>query len=128
MKLAVLVWEYPPRIVGGLGTYSAEITRQFVLMGNDVTVFTMNDDANSLPTHQIWHGIEIHRPQNVDISQSLPDLVAEDIKGWGSGLQWFSKILMYNYLSASKLVNELIRKEGEKFGIIVAHDWLSAIG
>jgi hypothetical protein len=87
MKLAVLVYEYPPMIVGGLGTYSAEITRQFVLRDNDVTVFTMNDDANSLPTHQIWRGIEIHRPQYIDISDSLPDVVAEDIKKWGSGIQ-----------------------------------------
>jgi len=122
MKLAVLVYEYPPKIVGGLGTYSAEITRQFVLMDNDVTVFTMNDDASSLPTRQIWRGIEIHRPQHINISESLPDVVAEDIKRSGSGIQWFSKILVYNYLSAAKLVNELIRKEGVKFDLIVAHD------
>ena len=77
MKLAVLVYEYPPKIVGGLGTYSAEITRQFILMDNDVTVFTMNDDASSLPTREIWRGIEIHRPQHIDISDSLPDVVAE---------------------------------------------------
>jgi len=32
MKMAVLVYEYPPKIVGGLGTYAAEITRKFVLM------------------------------------------------------------------------------------------------
>ena len=128
MKLAVLVYEYPPKIVGGLGTYSAEITRQFVLMDNDVTVFTMNDDASSLPTREIWRGIEIHRPLHLDISDSLPDVVAEDIKKWGRGIQFFSKILVYNYLSAAKLVNELIRKEGFKFDLVVAHDWLSAIG
>jgi glycosyltransferase involved in cell wall biosynthesis len=128
MKLAVLVYEYPPKIVGGLGTYSAEITRQFVLMDNDVTVFTMNDDAGSLPTREICRGIEVHRPQHIDISGSLPDVVAEDIKKWGRGIQFFSKILVYNYLSASKLVNELIRKDKFKYDIVVAHDWLSAIG
>ncbi|MGD0496122.1 MAG: glycosyltransferase family 4 protein [Candidatus Bathyarchaeia archaeon] len=130
MKLAVLVWEYPPMIVGGLGTYAAEITRKFVLDDNDVTVFTMNDDAGSLPTREIWRGIEIHRPLHIDISDSLPDVVAEDIRKWGmgKGIQFFSKILVYNYLSASKLVNELIRKEDFKYDIVVAHDWLSAIG
>ena len=130
MKLAVLVWEYPPRIVGGLGTYAAEITRKFVLDDNDVTVFTMNDDAGSLPTREIWHGIEIHRPLHIDISDSLPDVLTEDIRKWGmgKGIQFFSKILVYNYLSASKLVNELIRKEDIKYDIVVAHDWLSAIG
>ena len=128
MKLAVLVYEYPPKIVGGLGTYAAEITRKFVLTDNDVTVFTMNDDAGSLPTREIWRGIEIHRPQHIDISDSLPDVVAEDIRKWGRGIHLFSKIMVYNYLSASKLVNEMIRKEGIKYDIVVAHDWLSAIG
>lgn len=80
MKMSVLVWEYPPRIVGGLGTYAAEITRKFVLTDNDVTVFTMNDDAGTLPTREIWRGIEIHRPLHIDISDSLPDLIAEDIR------------------------------------------------
>jgi len=128
LKMAVLVYEYPPKIVGGLGTYAAEITRKYVLMDNDVTVFTMNDDAGSLPTREIWRGIEIHRPLHIDISDSLPDVVAEDIKKWGRGTHLFSKILVYNYLSASKLVNELIRKEDIKYDIVVAHDWLSAIG
>ena len=129
MKIAVLVYEYPPKIVGGLGTYAAEITRKFVLMDHDVTVFTMNDDARSLPTREIWRGIEIHRPLHIDISDSLPDVLAEDVKKWGmgGGIQLFSKILIYNYLSASKLVNELIRKEDFKYDIIIAHDWLSAI-
>jgi len=127
MKMAVLVYEYPPKIVGGLGTYAAEITRKFVLMDHDVTVFTMNDDTRSLPTREIWRGIEIHRPMHIDISDSLPDVLAEDIKKWGRGIQLFSKILVYNYLSASKLVNELIRKENFKYDIIIAHDWLSAI-
>jgi glycosyltransferase involved in cell wall biosynthesis len=67
---------------------------------------------------------------HIDISDSLPDVVAEDIRKWGmgKGIQFFSKILVYNYLSASKLVNELIRKEDIKYDIVVAHDWLSAIG
>lgn len=127
MKMVVLVYEYPPKIVGGLGTYAAEITRNFVLMEHDVSVFTMNDDVGSLPTREIWRGIEIHRPLHIDISDSLPDVIAEDIKKWGRGIQLFSKILVYNYLSASKLVNELIRKENFKYDIVIAHDWLSVI-
>jgi glycosyltransferase involved in cell wall biosynthesis len=128
MKMAVFVYEYPPKIVGGLGTYAAEITRKFVLTDNDVTVFTMNDDAGTLPTREIWRGIEIHRPLHIDVSDSLPDVMAEDIRRWGRGIHLFSKILVYNYLGASKLVNELIRKEGIKYDVVVAHDWLSAMG
>jgi glycogen(starch) synthase len=127
MKIALLVYEYPPKIVGGLGTYAAEITRKFVLLGHDVTVFTMNDDKGSLPTRELLRGIEIHRPVHIDISDSLPDVVAEDIKKWGRGIHFFSKILMYNYLSASKVVNELVKSEDFKFDLVVAHDWLSVI-
>jgi glycogen synthase len=127
MKIAVFVYEYPPKIVGGLGTYAAEITRKFVLMGHDVTVFTMNDDQASLPTRELLRGIEIHRPVHIDVSDSLPDVVAEDVKKWGRGIKFFSKILMYNYLSAAKLINELVRGEDFKFDVVVAHDWLSVI-
>lgn len=123
----MLVYEYPPKIVGGLGTYAAEITRKFVLLGHDVTVFTMNDDDGSLPTRELLRGIEIHRPVHIDISGSLPDVVAEDVKKWGRGIKFFSKILMYNYLSAAKMINELVRSEDFKFDLVVAHDWLSVI-
>ncbi len=128
MKIAVFVYEYPPKIVGGLGTYAAEITRKFVLMDHDVTVFTMNDDGGTLPTREIWRGIEIHRPLHIDISDSLPDVISEDIKKWGRGANFFGKLMVYNYLSASKLINELIKKEGMKYDIVVAHDWLSVMG
>jgi glycosyltransferase involved in cell wall biosynthesis len=36
--------------------------------------------------------------------------------------------MVYNYLSAAKLVNELIKREGMKYDVVVAHDWLSAMG
>ncbi len=129
MKLAVLVYEYPPKIVGGLGTYAAEITRKFVLLENDVSVFTMNDDEGALPTRELWRGIEIHRPLHIDVSDSLPDVISEDVRKWGrgGGIQFFSKILVYNYLSASKIINELVKKEGFKYDVLVAHDWLSVI-
>lgn len=123
----MLVYEYPPKIVGGLGTYAAEITRKFVLLDNDVSVFTMNDDEGALPTRELWRGIEVHRPLHIDVSDSLPDVIAEDVRKWGRGIQFFSKILVYNYLSASKIVNELVKKEGFKYDVVVAHDWLSVM-
>lgn len=51
MRLAFFAWEYPPRLVGGLGTYAQYITRELVKMGHDVTVFTMN--TGSLKTHEV---------------------------------------------------------------------------
>ena len=127
MKMAVLVYEYPPKIVGGLGTYAAEITRKFVLLDQEISVFTMNDDEGSLPTRELWRGVEIHRPLDIDVADSLPDVIAEDVRKWGRGISLFSKVLVYNYLSASKIINELVAREGFQFDIAIAHDWLSAI-
>ncbi|UCG45265.1 MAG: glycosyltransferase family 4 protein, partial [Candidatus Bathyarchaeota archaeon] len=81
----------------------------------------------SLPTRELWRGIEIHRPVDIDVSDSLPDVVAEDVKKWGRGIKLFSKLLVYNYLSASKIANELVRKEKFKYDLVVAHDWLSVM-
>jgi glycosyltransferase involved in cell wall biosynthesis len=105
----------------------AEITRKFVLLDQEISVFTMNDDEGSLPTRELWRGVEIHRPLHIDVSDSLPDVIAEDVRKWGRGINLFSKILVYNYLSASKIINELVAREGFQFDVVIAHDWLSAI-
>ncbi len=39
MRIAFFVWEFYPRLVGGLGTYAIEITRKYIELGHDVTVF-----------------------------------------------------------------------------------------
>ena len=127
MKIAMFVYEFPPKIIGGLGTYASEITRQFILKGHDVSVFTMNDDEGSLPVRELWRGIEIHRPKHVDISDSLPLVMTDDIKRWGRGVDLFSKVLVYNCLSAAKLVNEIVLEEAINYDIVVVHDWLSSL-
>ncbi len=128
MKIAMFVYEFPPKIVGGLGTYATEISRRFVLLGHDVSVLTMNDDEGNLPTREIWRGIEIHRPIHIDISDSLPVVIAEDVKKWGRGVSFFSKVLVYNCLSAAKLVNDLVKVEEAKYDVTIVHDWLSMMG
>ncbi len=125
MRIAMFVYEFPPKIVGGLGTYAAEISQQFIRMGHDVAVFTMNDGTSL--TRETWRGVEIHRPMLVEISDILPALVHEDLRKWGRGIAFFSNIFVYNILTASKLVNDLVKKEEVKFDIVSAHDWLSVI-
>lgn len=36
MKIAFFVLEYPPALVGGLGTYAQYITREFTRKGHEV--------------------------------------------------------------------------------------------
>src|SRR3972149_4194923 len=128
MKIAVFVYEYPPKIVGGLGTYAAEITRKFVLMDHDVTVFTMNDDAGSLATREIWRGIEIHRPLHIDVCDSLPDVIAEDIKEWGRGIDLFGKRLAYVDLADERFIAAGEPIVFDRPNIEMITDWLSVIG
>ncbi len=125
MRLAFFVWEYPPMLVGGLGTYAENITRKFVEMNNDVTVFTLN--PGGLPTREIIRGVEVHRPMIADASNVFPLFVAEDLKRWGTNIKFFNDLFIYNILSATKFVNDLIRKERYVYDLASVHDWLSCI-
>ena len=125
MKVGFFVWEYPPQLVGGLGTYAEYITKEFVEMGHDVAVFTLN--TGELKTHEVMKGVEVHRPMIADASNVFPIFVTNDLVKWGTNIRFFSDIFMYNVLSATKLINGLIKKEGNKFDIVCVHDWLSSI-
>ncbi|MGC9069087.1 MAG: glycosyltransferase family 4 protein [Thermoprotei archaeon] len=125
MRIAFFVWEFYPRLVGGLGTYAIEITRKYIEMGHDVTIFTLND--GTLKTREVWKGIEIHRPLIVDASKIFPFIVTEDLARWGTYLKFFNDVFIYNILTASKMLNLLIKKESIKYDIIAVHDWLSTV-
>ncbi len=125
MRICFFVWEFPPKLVGGLGTYAEYITREFVEMGHDVTVFTLN--PGNLKTREIMKGVEVHRPLIADASNVFPMFVTDDLKKWGANIRLFNDIFIYNILSATKLVNSLIKKEDYKFDIVAVHDWLSSI-
>lgn len=125
MHIAFFVWEYYPRLVGGLGTYAVEITQKFVEMGHEVVVFTQN--TGDLKTHEEWKKIDIHRPMIVDTCQIFPFFITEDLRRWGTNLKFFCDIFSYNHLSASKFLNQLIKKEGRHFDVVAIHDWLSTI-
>jgi glycosyltransferase involved in cell wall biosynthesis len=53
--------------------------------------------------------------------------VTDDLKKWGTNIRFFNDIFISNVLSATKLINGLIRKEGSHFDVVCVHDWLSSI-
>lgn len=126
MKIAYFVWEFPPRLVGGLGTYAGEITKKFAEMGHELNVFTMNDDSSLKTNETVMGGMTVHRPMLADASGVMPAFVDEELRKWGSGLKFFSDIMSYNLLSANKCVNQIAKQKS--FDIVVCHDWLSAMG
>ena len=125
MRIGFFVWEYPPALVGGLGTYAEYITREFVSMGNDVTVFTLN--PGNLKTREVIKGVEVHRPLITDASNVLPMFVIDDLKKWGTNIRFFNDIFIYNILSATKFINSMLKKENCNYDVVCVHDWLSGI-
>jgi len=125
LRIGFFVWEYPPALVGGLGTYADYITREFVAMGNDVTVFTLN--PGNLKTREIVKGVEVHRPLIADASNVFPMFVVDDLKNWGTNIRMFNDIFIYNILSGTKFINSMLKKEGCHYDVVCVHDWLSSI-
>ncbi len=123
MRIGYFVWEFPPRLVGGLGTYAKDMTGIFRKLGHDISVFTLN--PGDLKTSEEINGIFIHRPKTVQAFDILPLVVSEELRKWGSNLQFFNEILSYNFLSASKFINQVAVEK--KYDMVAIHDWLSAM-
>ena len=43
MKILMLTWEYPPRIVGGIARVVHDLSHKLVKQGNEVTVITYKE-------------------------------------------------------------------------------------
>ncbi len=127
MKIVHFTWEYPPVIYGGLGTFATEITQKQAYFGNDVTVFSLNEN-NSYKTNEKWNGVNVYRPKTLDLTDSYRFFASYELKGWGPNFKFFADVISYNTMSASQLVNLLVRKEKKSFDIIDGHDWLGIIG
>lgn len=114
-------------IYGGLGTYATEITKKQIEFGNDVTVFTLNKD-NTLATSDQLNGVEVYRPKLLALASAFYPCADYELRSWGPYFKFFADVFSYNIMSASQLVNLLVRKNGRSFDIIDAHDWLGILG
>jgi glycogen synthase len=125
MKIASFVDEFPPFFRGGLGTYASEISRQFIRKGHSLSVFSRNSGSN--PTSETWEGVEVHRPLLMDFSDIFSIINPAEVKTWDrNGQQFFAETLLYNQLSASKLVNFIVPQKKQHYDLLVSHDWLAA--
>jgi glycosyltransferase involved in cell wall biosynthesis len=126
MKIAYFVDEFPPFFRGGLGTYAMEITRKFIARGHSITVFSRNTGND--PTSDTWAGVEVHRPRLMTFPDIFSIVNPDEVKNWDhNGQNFFAETVLYNVLSASKLVNHLVFTEHRKYDLIAAHDWIAAL-
>ncbi|MDJ0555749.1 MAG: glycosyltransferase family 4 protein [Microcoleaceae cyanobacterium MO_207.B10] len=104
MKIMVLSWEFPPRIIGGIARHVAELYPELVKLGHEVHLITVK--SGEAPMYEIVEGIEVHRVP-VGPSQNFFHWVA-------------------NMNEAMGRHGGKIMKEEKGFDIIHAHDWLVA--
>lgn len=106
MKILMLTWEYPPRIVGGIARVVHDLSKRLIKDGHEVTVVTYRE--GNLPYFEDDKGVKVYRVDNYMINPN-------------NFIDW---IMQMNFNLLAK-ANELIDKEG-KFDVIHAHDWLVA--
>ena len=102
----MLSWEYPPRIVGGLGRHVHELSTALAERGVELHVITCGDETCRAYDKQ---GL-------VNVVRADPShLSGEDFLAWVMGL---------NFAMVEKGI-ELMSRVGD-FAVIHAHDWLVA--
>lgn len=106
MKILMLTWEYPPRIVGGIARVVHDLSKRLIKDGHEVTVITYKE--GDVPYFEDDKGVKVYRVDNYMINPN-------------NFIDWIMQ-LNFNLLAKA---NELIDKEG-KFDVIHAHDWLVA--
>ena len=105
MKILMLTWEYPPRIVGGIARVVHDLSKRLIKDGHEVTVVTYRDNAD-VPEYENDKGVNVYRVDNYMIHPN-------------NFIDWIMQ-LNFNMLSKA---TEIINKEGG-FDVIDAHDWL----
>ena len=106
MKILMLTWEYPPRVVGGISRVVHDLSHRLIKDGHEVTVVTYRD--GDVPYFEDDKGVKVHRIDNYMINPN-------------NFIEW---IMQMNFAMVTK-ANQIIAEEGT-FDIIHAHDWLVA--
>ncbi len=106
MKILMLTWEYPPRVVGGISRVVHDLSKRLIKDGHEVTVVTYRD--GDVPEFEDDKGVKVYRVDNYMINPN-------------NFIDW---IMQLNFNMIAK-VNQLIAENGE-FDVIHAHDWLVA--
>lgn len=106
MKILMLTWEYPPRVVGGIARVVYDLSHRLIKDGHEVTVITYRE--GNTPYYEDDKGVKVHRVDNYMINPN-------------NFIDW---IMQMNFNMVTE-ANKIIAKEGN-FDIIHAHDWLVA--
>jgi glycosyltransferase involved in cell wall biosynthesis len=104
MKILVLTWEFPPRLVGGIARHCAELYPDVVRLGHEVHVVTVAFGTE--PSYKLVDGIHVHRVDD----PGVPDPFVPWVKDLNHNLREYCEQLLTH----------------TSFDLIHAHDWLVA--
>ena len=66
MKILMLTWEYPPRVVGGISRVVHDLSGRLIKDGHEVTVVTYKD--GDVPSFEDDKGVKVYRVDNIMIN------------------------------------------------------------
>src|SRR5712691_9024291 len=103
VRVLMLSWEFPPRIIGGISTHVYHLSKSLVRKGNGVHVLTF--DFPNTQLQEVIDGVRISRVESSSVSKT--------------------DFLLWIYSMNSLMIErgkELLR--GEMFDMVHAHDWM----
>lgn len=106
MRILMLSWEYPPRIVGGISRVVHDLAQKLGEKGNEVHIATCQDQ-NTLEEEVDKH-VYVHRVKSLDI-------------GANNFIDWVMHLNFALLKCCIKMIDS-----GLRFDIIHAHDWIVA--
>ena len=104
MKICMLTWEYPPRVVGGIARHCEGLAKALAHEGYEVHIFTL--DFPGAPDYEEVDGVKIYR--------TVTELGHPNFLTWA---------LLFNHFLEKRLGEVSQQVE---FDILHVHDWLSA--
>ncbi len=135
MKVAMLGWEYPPFISGGLGVHCFYLTKTLAEMGVKIDFFMPQSRFKIEPPHPNMRIIPVSRAiidregeesvefgpyaeiiENKAVNQ-LPGSAVEEPYGY----DFIKEVLRFNRMLAQYIIR---RNRREKYDLIHGHDWI----
>lgn len=106
MRILMLSWEYPPRIVGGISRVVFDLAQELASSGHSVTVITMQEGNDPLESSD----------QSVRVFR-VPSFMVRPIT-------FIDGVMQMNFAMIAKAMTLI--GAGETFEVIHLHDWLVA--
>lgn len=106
MRILMLSWEYPPRIVGGISRVVYNLSQKLGKLGNEVHVITLWEQDTK--EYENTENVHVHRVKTIDIDTN-------------SFIDWVMQLNFVFIEKAIKIINET-----GTFDVIHAHDWVVA--